>query len=129
MADFAVALTAGVTLDPWDDPQSVSPDRPSRINPRPEHIHKRHVGTTGFQVEVTATVGGVSGELDSNLGGELFSASLTIGGKIRSVIGNVTSMIDTLTALDDPNTWFGYDLLTSVYRSLTELAEERARLF
>lgn len=75
MADFAVAFTSGVTLEPWDDPQSVSPDRPSRINPRPEHIHKRHVGTTGVQVEVTATVDGVAGELDSNLGGELFSSS------------------------------------------------------
>ncbi len=74
MADFRVTLSSGVTLEPWDDPQSVSPDRPSRINPRPEHIHKRHVGTSGVQVELTATVDGVAGEVDANLGGELFSA-------------------------------------------------------
>lgn len=72
MADFRVAFTAGVTLEPWDDPASVSPDRPSRINPRPEHIHKRHVGEVGEQVEVTATVAGVAGPLDATLGGELF---------------------------------------------------------
>jgi len=75
VADFRLALTSGVTLEPWDDPASVSPDRPSRVNPRPEHIHKRHVGTSGVQVAVTATVDGVAGELDANLGGELFSAA------------------------------------------------------
>jgi hypothetical protein len=79
VADFAAAFTAGVTLEPWDDPSSVSPDRPSRINPRPEHIHKRHVGTTGVEVEVTATVAGVAGPLDATLGGELFSLSFHEG--------------------------------------------------
>lgn len=79
MADFRVAFTSGVALEPWDDPASVSPDRPSRINPRPEHIHKRHVGAVGVQVVVTASVGGVAGPLDATLGGELFSGTFLEG--------------------------------------------------
>ncbi len=71
MADFGAAFSSGVTLEPWDDPPSVS--LPSRINPLPERIHKRHVGAVGVQVELTATVGGVAGPLDGALGGELFS--------------------------------------------------------
>lgn len=75
MADFGLAFTSGVALEPWDDPQSVSPDRPSRLNPQPDHIHKRHVGTVGVQIELTATVAGVAGPLDATLGGELFTPS------------------------------------------------------
>lgn len=75
VADFDLAFSSGVALEPWDDPQSVSPDRPSRLNPQPDHIHKRHVGTVGVQVELTARVGGVDGPLDATLGGELFSPS------------------------------------------------------
>jgi hypothetical protein len=74
MADFSAAITAGVTLEPWDDPESTSPDRPSRINPRPEHIHKRWVGQVGVQITVVAKIGG-SVVLDATLGGKLFSGS------------------------------------------------------
>lgn len=73
VADFAVDFTSGVALEPWDDPQSVSPDKPSRVNPQPEHIHKRQVGAVGVQVELTASVAGVAGPVDGTLGGELFS--------------------------------------------------------
>jgi hypothetical protein len=73
MADFTAAFTAGVTVESWTDP--VSGNKPSRINAFPEHPHLRHVGTVGVEVEVTATVNGVAGEVDSNLGGRLFTAT------------------------------------------------------
>lgn len=74
MADFKARLSGNVSLEPWDDPASTSPDRPSRLNPNPEHIHKRWVGIVGQSITVVGTVDGAL-KLDSQLGGELFSAS------------------------------------------------------
>ena len=72
--DFTADFTSGTTLGVWSDPASGSV--PSRINPRPELPHRRFNGTVAIQIEVTATVGGVAGELDVNLGGRLFQADL-----------------------------------------------------
>lgn len=74
MATFTAAFTAGTSLEEWIDPSSGG--KPSRLNALPEHPHLRRVGTTGTQITVTATVGGVAGPLDATLGGLLFSASL-----------------------------------------------------
>jgi len=70
MAAFRSAFTAGVTVEAWEDP--ALGDVPSRINPNPEHGHKRHVGSVGVQITLTATVGGVVAPLDAALGGKLF---------------------------------------------------------
>ena len=53
--------------------------------------------------------------------GSLFSASLTVGGAINTVIGNVTTMIEAVDALNDAAAWPAYDMLTSVYSSLHDL--------
>lgn len=71
MADFTARFTAGATVEQWTDPASGGV--PTRINPFPEHPHRRHVGAVGVQVEITATVSGVEGEVDANLGGLLFA--------------------------------------------------------
>lgn len=75
MSDFRAVFTAGVTLQPWTDPADIGADKPSRINARPEHEHRRHVGTRGVQIEISAIVGGVTGPLDGTLGGDLFGAT------------------------------------------------------
>jgi hypothetical protein len=71
MADFTVEITDGVTVETWSDPASLSV--PTRINPFAEHPHKRYVGEVGTEIEVTATVEGVEGEVDANLDGLLFT--------------------------------------------------------
>ena len=71
MADFTARYTAGATVVTWDDPASGG--TPKRTRPDPEHLHKRHQGEVGTEVEVTATVAGVEGELDVNLSGLLFA--------------------------------------------------------
>jgi len=70
MPDFTAAYSSGVTLEQWTDPPLGNV--PTRINPSAAYPHRRHVGSTGVQVELTATVGGVVGEVDANLGGRLF---------------------------------------------------------
>jgi len=74
MPDFTADFTGGASVVVWQDPALGS--QPSRINPSPEHPHRRHVGSTGVQVEITATVLGVVGEVDANLGGRLFIGEL-----------------------------------------------------
>jgi len=72
--DFSADFSSGTTLEEWSDPDSVS--TPSRLNVYSETPPLRAVGTTGVQVEITATVpafGGVVGEVDANLGGRLFA--------------------------------------------------------
>lgn len=80
MQDFTVAPTAGLTLQPWTDPErppgtlsGTDPGAPSRLNPVDGYPHKKYVGTVGVQIELTATVGGVAGPLDTALGGRLFT--------------------------------------------------------
>jgi hypothetical protein len=70
MADFTAAFTAGTAIAEWLDPPSGG--TPTRTNPFAEHPHLRRVAALGDEIEVTATVGGVAGELDSNLDGRLF---------------------------------------------------------
>lgn len=72
MADFRAEFTAGASVVAWDDPAFGA--RPGRLNPRPEHPHRRHRGSPGVQVVVSARVAGVLGPLDAALGGELFTA-------------------------------------------------------
>jgi len=72
--DFSATFTSGVSVGEWTDPASVS--TPSRTNAFSETPHLRAVGTTGTEIEITATVpafDGVSGEVDGNLGGRLFA--------------------------------------------------------
>lgn len=70
MPDFSAVFSQGTTLVAWTDPPDAF--RPSRLNPIIGHGHQRRVGTIGVSVSVLATVGGVSGPLDSALGGRLF---------------------------------------------------------
>ena len=72
MADFRAVFSAGAVVVPWDDPAFGA--RPGRLNPRPEHPHRRHRGNVGVQVQVSARVAGVLAPLDAALGGELFTA-------------------------------------------------------
>ncbi len=75
MADFRLAFDTGVTFETWQDPPESSPrELPSRLNPNTEHPHTRAVGTTGVAVQFLAVVNGVDAPLDTDLGGELFSA-------------------------------------------------------
>ena len=80
MQDFIVSPTAGLTLQPWQDPErppaTLSPSdagAPSRLNPIPGYGHKMFVGVVGTEIELTATVAGVAGPLDAALGGRLFT--------------------------------------------------------
>ena len=61
----------GTTVSTWLDPPTIS--KPTRLNAFSEHPHRRAIATVGVEVEVTATVAGVEGEVDANLGGRLFS--------------------------------------------------------
>ena len=54
--------------------------------------------------------------------GSLFSASLTIGGAISQVTGNVGKMIQDIDDLDDPTAWPAHDMLTQVYAGLIDLS-------
>lgn len=74
MADFRAEFTGGAVVQPWLDP--ALGDRPDRLNPRAEHLHRRHVGEVGIEVELSARVGGVLAPLDGALGGDLFLAFL-----------------------------------------------------
>jgi hypothetical protein len=70
MPDFRATFTSGTTLQPWTDPADGT--RPSRLNTTTQRGHKRRVGTVGVQIEVTATVAGVTAPMDAALGGLLF---------------------------------------------------------
>jgi len=81
--DFSARFTsANVTVVDWDDPERAAgtfgpndPGAPSRLNPSPGHPMRRpRCPDNGSTVTVKATVGGVEGELDANLGGRLFYA-------------------------------------------------------
>lgn len=79
--DFTAAVTSGTTLTEWEDPERPpdtpspgDPAEPSRLNPTLGVPHKMRLATVGTQVEITATVGGVAGPLDTALGGRLFYA-------------------------------------------------------
>jgi hypothetical protein len=74
MADFRAMWNAGTIIAPWEDPELGT--RPSRLNPRVEHGHRRAVGNVGVELEAAAFVAGTLGPLDSELDGELFSAFL-----------------------------------------------------
>jgi hypothetical protein len=65
MADFTARYTDGTTVALWTDPSAGGV--PSRIRPFPERPHHRDVGVIGTEVEVTASVDGVEGEVDANL--------------------------------------------------------------
>ena len=74
--DFTCAFSSGVTQTTWLDPLRPSDSMPSRLNPHVGRPHLRWMGEVGAEVEITATVGGVAGEVDANLGGRLFTAWL-----------------------------------------------------
>jgi hypothetical protein len=76
MADFAADFTDGATVEPWNDPATVS--LPSRLNPFPEHPHRRWVGEVGTEVEISATVDGDVAPMDVDLDdSNLFKLSFT----------------------------------------------------
>lgn len=70
MADFSARFTGGPTLTIWRDPPLET--KPSRINPLPQYPHRYHRADVNFEIEITATVDGVEGPLDSALDGRLF---------------------------------------------------------
>lgn len=74
MPNFTARVTAGATVVDWDDPET--PTAPSRINPPPTHPLRYLQVTPPDTLVVQATVDGVEGEVDANLGGELFQAHL-----------------------------------------------------
>lgn len=83
MADFQLEPTAGTAVESFADderpPGTDGPDdkgAPSRLSPASGHPNMHLVGTVGVQVQFTARVGGVLGEVDANLGGRLFTGHL-----------------------------------------------------
>lgn len=74
MADFRV-LMSGVTVETWEDPAlAIAPFTPTRINPLPEHVHRRFVAEAGDVVGIVGQVNGLPAPLDGLLGGRLFTA-------------------------------------------------------
>jgi hypothetical protein len=80
MPGFEVSVT-GVTLVEWADParpagtvDAEDPGAPSRVNSKVGTQQRMRLGTVGTPIELTATLGGVAGPLDSALGGKLFLA-------------------------------------------------------
>lgn len=75
MADFRLTIESGVTVQSWEDPASVS--LPSRLNPQPDHEHRRYVGVVGTPVQIVASVPDLGeGPADEFLSGELFECSM-----------------------------------------------------
>ena len=70
MPNFEARITAGATIETWDDPEG-SQGQPSRVNPQPGYPHKRYVGVVGTEVAIDLYVGGAVLP-DSGLGGHLF---------------------------------------------------------
>ena len=73
MPNFTTRITSGATMQTWTD--AADSERPGRLNYDPARPHTFRQVALGATVVVTATVGGVEGEVDANLGGELFTAS------------------------------------------------------
>ena len=70
MPSFTARFTAGTTVATWDDHQGGGV---SRINPVPGRPQRYHRATVGVPITIKATVNGVEGRPDSELGGFLFS--------------------------------------------------------
>src|SRR5262245_42900543 len=68
--NFEARITAGATLTVWVDVATAK--APTRLNPNPVHPPKYQRVTWGDTVTVKATVNGVEGPLDAQLGGTLF---------------------------------------------------------
>ncbi len=66
MPNFTARITAGASRAEWTD---------ERLRPSPAHPHSYRQVPQGTTVTVKATVDGVEGEVDANLGGELFTAA------------------------------------------------------
>lgn len=74
MADFTTVFSTGVTSAQWLDPAGPAGVPPSRLNARTGFPHTRWMGKVGTQITVSAVVAGVTGPLDSALGGRLFQS-------------------------------------------------------
>jgi hypothetical protein len=70
MADFTLRPTSGVTVVDWFDEATGA--HASRLNAEEGFPHRNYQAPIGTAIVVKATVGGVEGEIDSNLGGRLF---------------------------------------------------------
>jgi len=70
MPDFDARFTGGTTLEVWTDPPL--DQRPTRINPFALHPHRYRRSEVGEEIEIAATVAGVSAPLDSALDGRTF---------------------------------------------------------
>jgi hypothetical protein len=74
MADFTIEAVSGLTLEPWTDPDTVDPDRPSRLNPRPGLQHTFYVLRDSVTaITIGCRVDGTLTPLDGALGGRLFT--------------------------------------------------------
>jgi hypothetical protein len=67
MPNFDVRLSAGVTVQEWEDP---------RANPIASRPHRRYVGRVGVQIEARTRIAEGEAVLDSELYGNLFSSWL-----------------------------------------------------
>lgn len=56
--------------------------------------------------------------------GSIFSFSLTVTGSIDALMGNVETMMDEVTALDDHSTWAAYDSLVNVWMGLDAMKKQ-----
>lgn len=70
MPDFSARFTSNATLVVWRDLPTES--KPSRINPLPQYPHRYYLAEVGEEIEITATVDGVDGPLDTALDGRTF---------------------------------------------------------
>jgi hypothetical protein len=66
MPSFDAQWTAGVTIEPFEDPE-VPEVRPGRLNPRQAISPLHAVGRPGAKVELSAVVAGVAGPLDADI--------------------------------------------------------------
>ncbi len=64
----------------------------------------------------------------NSIKGELFSVSLSVGGALARVVNTVNSLIDTVTALNDPSSWMALSTLRSLFYSLRELGRRIAAI-
>ncbi len=71
MPNFEARVTAGVTLQAWEDPVGAGSE-PSRVNPMAGYPMKRYVGTVGTEISVDLYIGAAP-VADAGLGGDLFA--------------------------------------------------------